>query len=296
MKIIELLTGPSRDLIAPGVIAAIAIALSCSALSVIVVPKRLAFLGQGITHAAFGGVGIAAILGLSVGAGFAVVAAFCILAAIVIGLMTGRERMESNTAIAVVLVASMALGGALVHIRLTRFGPTPMAGGWESLIFGSIRAVAPTDAVIAWVVAPLVLVALWWLRRPMLFWAFDENAAETFGVRVGAIRIAFLALCAVTIVISMKLAGVVLVTALLVLPGATAMAVSRRLGVVVLLSLLVGVVGVLGGLALAIETDLPAGPAIVGGLVGEFALFGGLTPLIRWFCKICLRSRDEPIN
>lgn len=272
MRTIEILSGPAADLFWPGVIAAVAIAAQCAALSVLIVLKRLAFLGQGITHAAFGGVGIAAILGLSAGAGFFVVAAFCVLSAIAVGALTNRSKVSSDTAIALLLVGSMALGAILLHLRLTRIGPTPMAAGWESLLFGSMLTVEPRDAVIAWVVAGVIALALFLKRRPLLFWAFEASAAEAFGVAAGAMRLLLLVLAAIAIVVSMKLAGVVLATALLVLPGAAALQLSRRLGVVFVLAIALGEVGVLGGLVVSFETDLPAGPCIVGCLAVILAL------------------------
>ncbi len=289
MKTIDYLTGPAAALFLPAIVAAVAIAIPSAALSVFVVPKRMAFLGQGITHAAFGGVGVAAILGVGAEAGFAVVAAFCVLAALVIAAATGRRGMEPDTAIAVVLVASMALGAALVHVRLTNAGPTPMASGWESLLFGSIVAVSRADAAIAVGVAIVVLAALWRIRRGLLFWALDEPGAEAFGVPVGALRAALLTLCAITIVSAMKLAGVALVTALLVLPAATALRVTRRLGVALAISIAAALVGVLGGIVLAFETDLPAGPAIVGAQIGVFALVFALKPSVWGILRFCLR-------
>lgn len=272
MRAIDLLTGPSAPDLWPGVIAAVAIALQCAALSVLIVPKKLAFLGQGISHAAFGGVGIAAILGVSAGPGFVIVAAFCVLAAIGVGALSGRNKLSYDSAIATLLVGSMALGAILLHIRLTNYGPTPMTGGWESLLFGSVRMVKPMDAALAWTAAAFTLGVLFWRWRPMLFWAYDEPAAETFGVSTGLMRITLLTLAAITIVVSMKLVGVVLVTALLVLPAATAMKLSKRLGAVTVLAAAIAEVGVVGGLALSFETDWPAGPCMVLALLALLAV------------------------
>ncbi len=272
MKTIDYLTGPAAALFLPAIVAAVAVAVPSAALSVIVVPKRMAFLGQGITHAAFGGVGIAAVLGLGVEAGFVVVAAFCVIAALIIAAATGRRGMEPDTAIAVVLVASMALGAGLVHVRLTTVGPAPMASGWESLLFGSIIAVSRADAAIAVAVALAVLAGMWWMRRAILFWALDEPGAETFGVPVAAVRAAVLTLAAITIVSAMKLAGVALVTALLVLPGATALRLTSRLGPAAAVAVVAALIGALGGIVIAFEADLPAGPAIVGTQIGVYAL------------------------
>lgn len=263
----DYLSGPASSLFWPGVVAACAIALQAGVLSVFIVLKRLAFLGQGITHAAFGGVGIAAIFGLGTGAGFLVVAVFCVLSAVAIGALTGRRRLSDDTAISVLLVGSMALGAVLLHWRLTHWGPTPMALGWESLLFGSILTVEAGDAALAWIVAGIVIAGLLWNRRTMLFWAFDAAAAEAFGVRVGAMRQLLLVLAALSIVVSMKLAGVVLVTALLVLPGAAALQVSRRFGEVMALSVVFAELGVLVGLVISFESDLPTGPCVVGCLV-----------------------------
>lgn len=271
---VESLADAATGVPLPALFAAVAIAIQCAALSVLIVLKRWAFLGQGITHAAFGGVGIAAIFGLSVGGGFAVVAVFCVLCAVGIGALSQRERITSDTAIAVALVGAMSLGAILIHLRLKYVGPAPMAQEWESLLFGSIATVTTTDAVIAWVVAAVVVSAIFVLRRPMRFWAFDEAAAESFGVATGAMRYALLVLSAVSIVVSMKLAGVALVTALLVLPGATALLVSRRMGAVSALSLAVALIGVMGGLSVAIWVDLPPGPSMVAVLVAIFTLCG----------------------
>ena len=271
MTTIDLLTGPASGMMWPGVIAAIAIAAQCAVLSVFIVLKRLAFLGQGVTHAAFGGVGIAAILGLSAGAGFIVVAAFCVASAVAVGALTERKKISSDTAIALLLVGSMALGAVLLHIRLTRIGPTPMARGWESLLFGSILTVQPADAALAWIALALIAFVLFMWRRALIFWAFESPAAQAYGVATGAMRMVLLVLAAIAIVVSMKLAGV-LATALLVLPGAAALQLSRRLGAVFVLAVVIGEVGALGGLALSFETDLPAGPCIVGCLAAILAL------------------------
>lgn len=282
MNGIEPLTDTASGAPLPALFAAVAIAIQCASLSVLLVLKRWAFLGQGISHAAFGGVGIAAILGLGVGSGFAVAAVFCVGCAIGIGAMSQREKVTADTAIAVALVGAMSLGAILIHLRLKYVGPAPMAQEWENLLFGSIASVTTTDAVIAWVVATIVVGAVFILRRPMQFWAFDEAAAESFGVATGAMRYALLVMSAVSIVVSMKLAGVVLVTALLVLPGATALLLSRRMGVVSALSLVVALLGVMGGLGMAIQVDLPPGPSMVAVLVGLFALSGVISLRFRF--------------
>ena len=252
------LTSPiERGLYLPGLVAGLAIALLCAMLSIVVVLKRLAFIGQGISHAAFGGVGIAAILGLTATlstaapAGglwqFLVVTGFCLSAAVGVGWMSAKGKTEADTAIGIVLVGSMALGAVLLHRARTGIA-------WESFLFGSIFESEWRQAGAAWAIAAVSLLAAWWWRRPLVFWAFDESSARAFGVRVGAMRLLMMALLAVATVTAMKLVGVVLATALLVLPGASALQISDRIG---------RVIGLLGGVVLSFEANLPPGPSVV---------------------------------
>jgi ABC-type Mn2+/Zn2+ transport system permease subunit len=256
----------------PGVIAGLAMAAVCAVLSVLVVVKRLAFIGQGISHAGFGGIGIAAVLGLTATATasapmygipqFAVVLVFCLGAAMLIGVISkrggrGESATHADTAIGIVLVGTMALGAIL--LAASRKGLA-----WESFLFGSLLQVSMPEALVASALAAGSIGVLWMGRRGMLFWAFDEPAAEAFGVRTGACGFVLLVLLALATVTAMKLAGVVLATAMLVLPGAVALKVSSRLWTVVGLSVAAAVAGVVGGVVLSFEADWPPGPCIVG--------------------------------
>lgn len=263
----------------PAVVTAVAVAIPAAVLSVVVVLKRLAFIGQGVSHAAFGGVGLAAVLGLAGGSAagelgmLGVVAAFCVVAALGIAWLSDRRGVQTDTAIGIVLAVAMA-AGFLLHreagqIAVRAGGPRPPA--LESVLFGSVLWVGWADAVVAGVVAAVVLGVLWWRRRSLLFWAFDGGTSEAFGVRAGAAKRTLLVLLAVTVVLVMKLAGVVLATALLVLPGAIALRLSDRLRTVGALAIAGALLGVLAGLVLSFELDWPAGPSIVVTLA---ALYG----------------------
>jgi zinc transport system permease protein len=287
MRTIEYLFDPyNSSFYWPGVITGAAFALMASVLSVFVVLKRLSFIGQGISHAAFGGMGVVAVLGIagSAGAGasaaqFSIVLAFCVAAALGIAALTDRRSTSADTAIGIVLVASMALGAILLQIAIHQATRAAASGAqrqrtapaWESVLFGSITSLGWADAVVALGVAAAILVTLWWVRRPLVFWAFDEAAAPAFGVRADAMRILLLVLLCLAIVTAMKLAGVVLATAILVLPGTTALALSERLDRVIAISVASGLVGVLGGLVLSFETDWPTGASIVAALTTLFA-------------------------
>lgn len=278
MNTIHYLTDPAlRGLFWPGVLTGLAIAIMCSGLSVLVVLKRLAFVGQGISHAAFGGAGVVATLGwmsaagaVSIGA-FGVVFGFCLLAALAIGWLSLRGKTESDTAIGIVLVASMALGAVLLT-RASHAHGASRGVSWESFLFGSMDGIGWTDAALGWGSALVVVFTLWWVRRPLVFWAFDPVVALAMGVREPVMSLVLMTLLALATVTAMKLAGVVLATAMLVLPGASALLFSRRAGVVLWLALLIALTGVVGGLVLGFEADWPTGPSIVVVLAGVFAL------------------------
>ncbi len=276
MNTLRYLTDPSLSpLYWPGVLAALALVLMCSLLSVVVVLKRLAFIGQGISHAAFGGVGLAAIAGLAattVAAApfhgvpqFLIVLGFCLGAALLIGFLSERGAARADTVIGIVLVASMALGAILIARSRSTLS-------WESFLFGSLLSVTREDAAIAWILALGTLVALWAARRSLVFWAFDEPAARAFGVRAGAVKALLMLLLAAATVTAMKLAGVVLATALLVMPGAIALKLSARFGAVILLSVAAAAVAILGGIVASFELDLPTGACIVCVLTALYAI------------------------
>ncbi|MFA9477090.1 metal ABC transporter permease [Phycisphaerales bacterium AB-hyl4] len=274
----------------------------CSVLSVIVVLKRMAFIGQGISHAGFGGVGTAVLIGPAVGSLFAlpmldrlpwwlrdavpafddfVVLAFCIATAVLIGVMTRRRQLEADSAIGILLAGTMAWGVLMTNIAttlhdtdwwVTRFGVRGAVPSFEQLLFGSLMSVSFEDMWTALVLGLLVLTLLAVLAKEMLFFAFDETAARVFGVRTTVMYYLLLVLLSLTIVMSMRLVGFVLVSALLVIPGATAVLVSQRLGRVLVLAVAVGVLGVAGGLVLSLELNLSSGATIVGVLCAIFGV------------------------
>jgi zinc transport system permease protein len=284
MRTIEYLTNPDfallREIYLMALLGGAAVVLMCGVLSVLVVVKKLGFVGQGISHSAFGGIGLATLLGaygLAPAGGvveFAVIVGFCVAAAIGIAAVSDRRAIPADTAIGVFLVASMAAGAVMVQVgreAAQSRGRAPDVRTWESILFGSITSASREEIVLAWLAAALVLGAAWWTRRATLFWAFDEESARAFGVRTTLVRNTLMVLLAVAVVTAMKLAGVVLATALLVLPGAAALKLSDRLWPAVLISCGVGLAGLAGGLVLSIEANWPPGPSVVLVMTAIFA-------------------------
>jgi zinc transport system permease protein len=265
--------------LAPIIISALMISLMGGALSIFVVLKRLAFIGQGISHAAFGGVGIALLLGVH-GASTAgaigqltIVVAFSILAALWIAALSRSHKGRTDTAIGVVLSASMALGFVLFTVSESKHdhddhghaahGHEDKHHLIEDILFGNILETDWNKATIAIIASLAILAFTWFIRRKLIFWAFDQPVVDAFGLSSKKLTNTFLITLAIAIVMSMQIAGVVLAAAILVLPGAAALNLTAKLKPAFTYAILIALAGAGLGLILGFKAHYPVGPAIV---------------------------------
>lgn len=233
-------------------------------LGVLVTARGLATLGDGLSHAAFGGIALGMYLGLA--SPLLVAIPFTVGAAVALGALRRRGNVRSDVAMAILFAFCFAVG----VILLQRARRTSSTFDPESLLFGNILLVGEADL---WVVlgiagACAVFFGLAWTR--VAYATFDEELAELSGIPVSLLENVLLGLLASVVVASIRLAGVVLVSAFLVVPAATGRALGRTLGVVVLSAMGAGVLGVWGGFLAAHRFECPEGAAIVLVLVAEF--------------------------
>lgn len=258
-----------------GFLAALLIAVACATLSVFVVLKRLAFIGEGIAHSALGGIALGVVLFVSgpmiqqtmparLGMDLTT-AVFCVLVAWLIGWTSRRKIISEDTSIGIFFVASMALGIILISLRRA------YTADLFTFLFGSVLAVTRADVLVTGILALAILAAAIAFYRPMFLFCLGEELAGVTGVPIGLIHYALLTVLAVTIVISIKILGVLLIAAFLVIPGATARMITYRYRTMFLIANGTALVGVAGGLLLSdIVEDLPSGPTIV---MCQFAMF-----------------------
>jgi len=249
-------------------VAGVLMSVTCGLLSPFVVLRRLSFSADGLAHASLGGLALGMFL-LASGpaptlASYGVSFVFTCLVATAIAYFSGGQRVHSDTAVGACYVAAFAFGILLLSLR-QRY-----SGHLEHFFFGSLLAVNPLEC---WLLAGLCLVAAllcfscWrWLAQ----WTFDEELALAGGVPTAALRYALILLIAATVILSTRVVGVLLVTAMLILPGAIGTLLGRSMGIITLLSLGVALASTLTGLALSNAADVPPGPAIV---LTAFALF-----------------------
>lgn len=246
-----------------------AMAVSCAILSVFVVARRWAFMGEGISHSGFGGAGTAWMLAVLFpslvhqdGLPYLFMTIFCFGTALAIGWLASGRRVTGDTAIGIFLVASLAWGFIGQHLYTAKYGVTP--AGFDNLLFGQMRAVTSAFVVSSVLIALTVITAVLLLGKEIIAYCVDPLLARTSGVRTNFIHYTLMLLLALVIVTGIRVVGSVLVTALLVLPAASANLISRRLGGVVILSIIVALAGAWGGLFFSsVYHAIPAGSAIV---------------------------------
>lgn len=263
----------------PALLAGLGVAAIGAPLSVFVVLKRLAFIGQGVSHAAFGGVGVALVLGF---AGSSVtdnvmqsviVLAFSIGAALVISALGRSNKGRIDTAIGIVLSASMALGFILFNIAESGHDHDEHGHAHghhadehhviEEILFGNILNANWNMVWVTIGTGVLILTALWWCRHKLIFWSFDEPVCAAYGVREHRTGNLLLILLSIAVVMAMQVVGVILAAATLVLPGAAALHLSSRLPLVMIWSMLIALGGTVLGFMLGDAAAWPIGPSIV---------------------------------
>lgn len=240
-------------------IASLLVAAVCSLMSFFVVLRRVAFVGAGVAHIAFGGVALALVLGLPPTAGAAL---FALAAALGIARLRSRGELAEDTAIGIAFATAMALGVILARLGHARNVDL------MTYLFGNVLTVSWIDVAVLTTLAVGVTALFAIFFRRLLFVSFDEETARVLRLPADALNALLFVLLAVTIVLSIRTVGILLVSALLVIPGAVAQRATRRLRPFLAVSLAVGVGSAFGGLALSVAADLPSGASIV--LVAAF--------------------------
>ena len=215
----------------------------------------MVFLVGGITHASFGGLGIAFYAGANPIAGAMV---FAVLSALGIEWAGSRGRIREDSAIGIIWSVGMAVGALFMSLR-----PGYTSGDLSAYLFGSIVTVTHGDVVaLAILTAAIMAGALLWLR-PVMYVAFDRDFARSRGIPTRVISYAMAALVAVTIVLSIRIMGIVLLISLLTMPVAIVNALSKSYRTIALGAPLVAVAGNVAGLVASYNFEVPPGAAII---------------------------------
>jgi zinc transport system permease protein len=259
------------DFVIKGLLGAIFVSITAGLAGTYVVSKRMVFLSGGITHASFGGIGIGYYMGFNPVLGAAV---FGIMSALGVEYLSVRQKIREDSAIGILWAFGMAIG--IIFIYLTP-GYTP---NLMSYLFGSILTVTTADLIALGIMSVVLILYFGIFYRTILYISFDEVFARTYSSYVNVFKYLTTSLIALTIVLNIRMAGVVLVISLLTIPPNIAMLFTRVYFKIVLLSILAGFVGTAAGYAVSYFAGIPVGATIIFALVIIWILAKGLSQIL----------------
>lgn len=243
-------------------LAAILVSIACGIVGTFVVVKKIVFISGGITHAAFGGIGLGYFLGVNP---ILTAIPFSLLSAIGIGVISKRTKISEDSAIGILWAVGMAIG--ILFIGLT----PGYAPDLFSYLFGSILTVPFSDIIIMIVLDIIIIVTVLFLYKEFQALSFDEEFSEITGVPTRALYLLLLCLVALSIIVLIRVVGVILVIALFTIPTTIARQFTNKLKKLIIYSILSATILTVAGLWFSYFFDLPSGAVIV--LVLAFAFF-----------------------
>ena len=248
-------------------IAGIAVGLICSFMGTFLVLRRYSLFGDGIAHVAFGGISVGLFLGV-----FPLWTAFIVSIFGGLGLQKLRQstKISGDSAVAVVLVSGLAVGVILVSA----------SGGFSvdlfSFLFGSILLISNEDTIMILGISAGIIATLIIMQKQFLHLTFNEEQAKLVGLRTTLLNYAFVVLASITVVTSMRLVGVLLISALIVIPNISAMMFGKGFKKTVLISMSISVISVVSGIFVSYFLNVaPSGTIVViavGILIGTLIL------------------------
>jgi zinc transport system permease protein len=251
MEILDLFT---HGFIQRALIAGSFIAILCSTLGVFLVLRRLSLIGDGLAHVTFGSVAVGLFLGTYP---FYVAVPIVMLSGLGILKLIEKARLYGDSAIGIVSSLGIAAGILFASI----------AGGFNvdlfSYLFGNILAINKTEVAISIALSVILVAVILFFYQELLSLTFDEESAKASGIRTGRINKILVLLTALTVVLAVKLVGIMLISALLILPPVTALQLARGFRSTIIISSAAGTISVILGIVISFIANLPTGAAIV---------------------------------
>jgi zinc transport system permease protein len=244
-----------------GILAGVLLAV----IGVYVVLKKMSFIGDGIAHSAFGGVALGLLLGVNTTLSAVI---FAWATAMLIGISKKNSKTSEDALIGIFFAFTMALG--VIFIGFNKHYNSDIFG----YLFGDILAVTDTDVITLAGVAAIVLLAVYVYFKELLFFTFDEEGARVSGIPVDFIYFLLLSLISMAIVASIKIVGIILAVAFLIIPVSTALLVTRDFKKLLVLSVFISIISTIAGFIFSYMFNLASGATIV---VTATVIFGFVT-------------------
>ena len=245
------------------IITALLASITCGIVGTYIVTRRIVFISGGITHASFGGIGLGYFLGINP---IITASIFGVLSAMGIRILSVKSDVREDSTIGIFWAFGMAVG--IIFIYLTPgYAPDLM-----TYLFGNILTVSQADMIYLLVLTIAVIVFFYIMFKEILFVAFDENFARTQNVKVDLINYILLAIIALTIVVNIRIVGIILVISLLTIPQATAGLLTKNFKKMIFLSIIIGFISSIGGLLISYDLNIPSGASIIFSSVILFSI------------------------
>ena len=241
--------------LANALLAAIFAGITCGIVGTYVVARRMVFLCGGITHASFGGLGIALYAGVNPIGGALI---FATLSAMGIEWASDKGKIREDSAIGIIWSIGMAIGALFMSLT-----PGYTSGDLAGYMFGSIVTVTSQDITALGIFTLLCVIGtiLWW--RPIMYLAFDRDFTASQGIASRAASYILTVIVAITIVLAIRIMGIVLLLSLFTIPAVTANILSKSYAKITLLSAAIAVCGAVGGLVASYNWEIPPGTCII---------------------------------
>ncbi|MDP4126770.1 MAG: metal ABC transporter permease [Bacillota bacterium] len=256
-------------------IGTVAIGILCAVIGCFVVLLRLAFIGEGLAHGSLAGLAIGYLMRWDL---YLAANLYTIGLALLIGIVHEKAKVTLDTAIGILFSTSMALGIALISSM--KFYTTDLTG----YLFGSVLAITPFDLKIIILASLIILIILFLFYKEFVFYAFDPEMAEVAGLSRTGLHYSMLIMIAVTVVVASQTVGIILVTALLIIPAASAQQWTRSLKHLLLLAILFGLISAMMGLYISYYFNIASGASIA------------LTAAVIFFISFVLSSHRQPLR
>jgi zinc transport system permease protein len=230
------------------------VALACSSLGLFLVLRKMSLIGDGLSHVSFGAIALGLFFGFYP---FYVAVPVVVLASVLILKISEKARVYGDAAIGI--VSAVGIAGGVILATLSKGFNVDLF----SYLFGNILAITKNEAILSAVLSSVVLLIIYYFYWDLFSTTFDQEYAKTTGIRTNFINLLLTTLTAVTVVLSVKVVGIMLVSALIVLPAVTALQISKKFKTALILSGFLSIISVFLGITISFIFNLPSGATII---------------------------------
>lgn len=262
----EILTFLQYSFIQKAFFAGSFVAIVCSALGMFLVLRKMSLIGDGLSHVSFGAIALGLFLGIYP---FYIAVPVVMVASVLILKISEKAKVYGDAAIGI--VSAIGIAGGVILASASKGFNVDLFG----YLFGNILAISTTEVILSVILSFVVLTVIYFFYWDLFSATFDEEYAKTTGIKTNFINTLLTLLTAITVVLSVKMVGIMLVSALLILPAVTALQFAKGFKTAIIIACFVSLISVLLGITFSFFFDLPTGATIVM----TSALFFGLAIL-----------------